>query len=167
MEHSHFMQIALQEAEAALETGEFPVGCVLVHDRQLLAAGRRSGTAEKGINEIDHAEMAALRRLTELRPPEDLTGLAAYSTLEPCLMCLGALILNRVDTIVFAYEDAMGGATGCDFNKLGPLYRQAGIVIVPHILREQSLRHFQTYFRRPENSYWKDSLLARYTLEQD
>lgn len=166
MNHNHFMRIALREAEAALAAGEFPVGCILVHDRQVLVSGKRSGTVETGINEIDHAEMLALRRFTELKPPQEISGLIAYSTLEPCLMCLGALILNHVDTIVYAYEDVMGGATRCELTTLGPLYGQTGLVVIPHVLREESLRLFQTYFRRPDNSYWRDSLLARYTLRQ-
>lgn len=166
MDHHHFMKIALQEAEAALAAGEFPVGCILVHDRRLLVSGKRRGTATKGINEIDHAEMIALRRLTELEPHEDLAGIAAYSTLEPCLMCLGALILNRVDTIVYAYEDVMGGATRCDLTRLSPLYRQTELVVIPHVGRAESLRLFQSYFRQPDNRYWKGSLLARYTLDQ-
>jgi len=166
MDHEYFMEMALRQAEAALTAGEFPVGCILVRDRQVLVSGKRTGTVTNGINEIDHAEMVALRRLTELRPPEDLTGLTAYSTLEPCLMCLGALILNRVEMIVYAYEDVMGGASRCDLTALAPLYRQSGLAIVPHIRRKQSLRLFQTYFRRPDNPYWKDSLLARYTLTQ-
>jgi tRNA(adenine34) deaminase len=165
-DHHYFMAMALREAEAALAAGEFPVGCILVHDQSLLVSGRRQGTADPGMNEVDHAEMIALRRLADCDAHRGLTGIAAYITLEPCLMCLGALILNRVETVVYAYEDVMGGATRCDLTSLGPLYRQSEPVIIAHVHRTRSLRLFQTYFRRPDNQYWHDSLLARYTLDQ-
>jgi tRNA(adenine34) deaminase len=165
-DHHHFMAMALREAEAALAAGEFPVGCILVHDQRMLVSGRRHGTADPGTNEVDHAEMIALRRLTDCDAHRGLAGIAAYITLEPCLMCLGALILNRVETVVYAYEDVMGGATRCDLAALGPLYRQSEPVIIAHVRRTQSLRLFQAYFRRPDNHYWNDSLLARYTLDQ-
>ena len=81
-------------------------------------------------------------------------------------MCLGALILNGIGEVVFAYEDIMGGGTGCNFAALTPLYRDQKISIVPHILRQQSLELFKAFFNNPENSYWKESLLAEYTLRQ-
>ena len=59
-----FMKIALKEAQKALSCGEFPVGSVLVHRKQLIATGSRIGTAHGGHNEIDHAEMLALRQLS-------------------------------------------------------------------------------------------------------
>jgi tRNA(adenine34) deaminase len=81
-------------------------------------------------------------------------------------MCLGALILGGISEVVYAYEDVMGGGTDCNLTGLRPLYRNQKISIVPHILRQQSLELFKAFFRNPENSYWKGSLLAEYTLRQ-
>ena len=79
-------------------------------------------------------------------------------------MCYGAIILSGIREIVYAFEDVMGGGTGCDTASMAPLYRQ-NIRIVPHIRRGESLALFKTFFSNPTNTYWKDSPLARYTLE--
>ncbi|MBU0986895.1 MAG: nucleoside deaminase [Proteobacteria bacterium] len=166
MDDEHYMQIALGLAEKALAAGEFPVGCVLVCQGRVIADGARVGTKGDFINEVDHAEMVALRRLIDLKENIDKREITLFCTMEPCLMCLGALILNGVGRIVYAYEDVMGGGAGCDLAKLTPLYRDRSISIVPNVLRPQSLALFKTFFRSPENNYWRGSLLAEYTLSQ-
>ena len=159
------MAEALRQARAALGQGEFPVGCVIVGEGRILAAGARTGTAAGGGNETDHAEMVALRGLESIGggAPGSLT---AYCTMEPCLMCYAALMLHRVTTIVYAYEDVMGGGTGCPIAALAPLYREAAPRLVRGVLRERSLELFRAYFADPANDYWRNSLLARYTLSQ-
>jgi tRNA(adenine34) deaminase len=161
-----FMTEALRQAELALMAGEFPVGCVLVSDGQVVATGAREGTAASGTNETDHAEILALRRLNRLTPAPDPRSITAFCTLEPCLMCYGALLISGIHNIVYAYEDAMGGGTRCDLSTLPPLYRQTPVSIIPQILRPQSLALFKRYFATPENRYLADSFLAAYTLAQ-
>ena len=162
----YFMGMALEEARRAFQSGEFPVGCVIVKNNVALASGRRKGTAGDGNNEIDHAEMVALRRIGDLNPGIDLRGAAVYCSMEPCLMCFGAILLSGISKVVYAYEDVMGGATGLDRSGLPMLYRDNRIEIVPHVLREKSLSLFTAFFGSPENKYWRDSLLARYTLAE-
>jgi len=65
---------------------------------------------------------------------------------------------------VFAYEDAMGGGSGCDRSQMKPLYRDSPIVVRPHVRRDESLALFQKFFADPANRYWRGSLLAQYTL---
>lgn len=161
-----FMRKALEQAREALDANEFPVGCVLVGGNRVVATGRRKGTAQATPNEVDHAEMVALRRLADIKTDLDRSPLAVYCTMEPCLMCYGALLLNGVKRIVYAYEDAMGGGTACDLGALPPLYRQAGVKVVSGVLREESLQLFKTFFAAPENHYWQNSFLADYTLNQ-
>jgi tRNA(adenine34) deaminase len=96
----------------------------------------------------------------------DKKKIVLFTTMEPCLMCLGALILSGISEIVYAYEDVMGGGIHCDLTKLPPLYTNNSISIVPHILRQQSLELFKAFFQNPKNSYWQGSLLAEYTLGQ-
>lgn len=81
-------------------------------------------------------------------------------------MCFGALLIHGIGRIVYAYEDAMGGATHCDRSAFAPLYQNMPVTIVPHVLRNESLLLFQRFFSAPENRYLKDSLLAQYTLAQ-
>jgi tRNA(adenine34) deaminase len=158
------MKKALDQAEDALAEGEFPVACVMVYQGKILVTGSRKGTIGDARNEIDHAEMVALRRLTEIEDPIDPDKITAFCTMEPCLMCYGALILAGVGEIVFAYEDVMGGGTGCELSRLKPLYKSSPVTVVPDIMRADSLKLFKTYFSNPANSYWKQSLLAEYTL---
>ena len=76
-------------------------------------------------------------------------------------------MLSGISEIVYAYEDVMGGGTRCDFTKLPSLYKNHRISIVPNILRKESLQLFKAFFENPENSYWRGSLLAKYTLSSD
>ena len=167
MNYEHFMVKALDQAKKALAAGEFPVGCVMVHQDKILATGSRKGTAGDFPNEIDHAEMLALKHLIDLKVNMDKNRIVLFTTLEPCLMCLGALMLSGISEIVYAYEDVMGGGTRCDLTKLPSLYKNHRISIVPNILRKESLQLFKAFFENPENSYWRGSLLARYTLSSD
>ncbi len=160
-----YMALALKEAESALVLGEFPVGCVVMQGTKVVAAGARQGTGgmKKRAGELDHAEILALHQL-EARDV-DRQGLTLYCTMEPCLMCFAAIMLSGIRKVVFAYEDAMGGGTGCDRKSLPPLYRDADIEVVPGVLRRESLLLFYQFFNRPDNRYWKGSLLERYTLD--
>ena len=166
MDDRFFMRQALIEAERAFSSGEFPVGCVLVHENEILVRAARAGTSQNMANEIDHAEMIALRRLLSLGKKIVLENTVLYCTMEPCLMCFGAILLSGIGRIVYAYEDVMGGASRCDPAHLPLLYRNRPISIVPHVLRRESLALFKAYFSNPENTYWKHSLLADYTLNQ-
>ena len=161
-----YMALALKEAESALDLGEFPVGCVIVRGADVVASGARRGTADttKRAGELDHAEIMALRHLEAMGM--DGEALTLYCTMEPCLMCFAAIMLAGIKKVVYAYEDVMGGGTGCDLNTLPPLYRNTGVRVVPGVMRRESLGLFHQFFSRAQNVYWKGSLLEQYTLDQ-
>jgi tRNA(adenine34) deaminase len=165
-EHEKYMQIALNEARQALDEDEFPVGCTVLLDGRVLATGRRVNSQGAMPSELDHAEIVALRRLEALDRSLDRRRMVLYATLEPCLMCFGAILISGLGTLVYAYEDAMGGGTACDRACLPSLYRDSPIRIVSGVCRRESLALFQTFYRRPHIGYWRDSLLERYTLAQ-
>ncbi len=148
MDYEYFMKKALGEAQAALVAAEFPVGCVMVHDKKILVSGARKGTTGDCPNEVDHAEMIALRRLIRLDSKINLREVTVFSTLEPCLMCFGALMISSIGKLVFAYEDAMGGGTQCDAANLPPLYQSNQMPIIPGILRNESLKYVEDLFLR-------------------
>ena len=159
------MQKALEQAANALQNGEFPVGCVIVHEDRIVAVGSRENSA--GLpNEMDHAEIIALRSLLNSGFAKDPAELVVYSTMEPCLMCFSTLIVNGIRTIVYAYEDAMGGGTDVSLRDLKPFYKDLAISIIPHVMRKESLELFARFFQRKDNLYLHDSFLAHYTLEQ-
>lgn len=160
------MTQALALARQALADGEFPVGCVIADGETVVAKGRRTGTSTGQGNEIDHAEINAIRQLNRSHPDLDRSALAIYSTMEPCLMCFSAILLSGIPRIVYAYEDVMGGGTGCDRSGLPPLYRDVRLSVTAGVLREPSLALFHRFFADSGNPYWADSRLCRYTLDQ-
>jgi tRNA(adenine34) deaminase len=166
MDHHHFMTIALQHGKKALDAGEFPVGCVIADGKKVVATGARQGTRENRFNETDHAEIVALGRLAKLNPAPDRSGLILYSTLEPCLMCLGAILIHGISRIVYGCEDVMGGGAACDRSSLAPLYNRPEITITPGVMRAESLALLKVFFQSSEHAYLKDTLLARYILAQ-
>ena len=168
MDYIFFMEQALKQARNAFSKGQFPVGCVIVQDDLVIATGARTGTsgALSFFSEIDHAEIRALKVLESLKVRFVPERAVLFCTMEPCLMCFAAIILAGIRTVVFAYEDVMGGGTGLDRKHLTPLYKDAQITIVPNVLRKKSLDLFHNFFNKDANLYWKDSLLESYTLEQ-
>jgi tRNA(adenine34) deaminase len=161
--HNQMMQAALQEARAALAEGEFPVGCVLVADGEILRGGHRQNSGAQG-NEIDHAEVVTLRGLLAERPGLDCSRLTCYSTMEPCLMCYSTMLLSGIRSFVWAYEDVMGGGLNLPLYQLSPLYASMQVTITGRVLRQESLALFQRFFR--SYPYWQGSLLVNYTLAQ-
>lgn len=163
--HHRMMDVALSHASEALAHGEFPVGCIIVCNREIVSTGRRQNS-QLNTNEIDHAEIIALRRLIEINKEIDLSEVTIYSTLEPCLMCYSTLLVNGVTRVVYSYEDAMGGGTNLPLSQLAPLYRKLQIEVTAGILRNKSLELFKKFFSESENGYLADTYLARYTLAQ-
>lgn len=166
MNDDFFMGEALKEAQKALARGEFPVGCVMVYRNRVVARGRRKGTRDGGGNELDHAEMVALRRLAQGKQRMEAAAITVYCTMEPCLMCFSALILHGIGRVVYGYEDPMGGGTVCDRSRLNPLYRDSPIAVRGGVRRSEGLTYFKAFFADCANRYWKDSQLAQYTLRQ-
>jgi tRNA(adenine34) deaminase len=164
--HELFMRTALAEAEKALATGEFPVGSLMVYENKIISRGRRSHSRSDGINELDHAEVTALRNLVEERPEIEMARVVVYTTMEPCLMCYATLLLNGIRKIVYGYEDIMGGGTNLPLLRLNPLYQEMKAVVIPGVLRKECLLLFKDFFSDSRNTYWRNSRLAEYTLAQ-
>ena len=159
-----FMHQALDEARLALDAGEFPVGCVLVLDDHVVGRAHRRNSGGALFNEIDHAEVVALRKLLADHPGIDCSRITAYCTMEPCLMCFATMLLSGIHRFVWAYEDVMGGGTSLSLQGLSPLYKEMAVELVPDVLRSESLTLFGRFFQ--DYSYWQGSQLADYTLEQ-
>ena len=106
--HEVFMRQALAQAREALAAGEVPVGAVIVRDEGVVAAGFNQPIS--AVDPTAHAEVVALRRAAAFVGNYRLTGTVLYVTVEPCLMCVGALIHARVATLVYGAEEPKGGA---------------------------------------------------------
>lgn len=108
--YRRMMALALEEARAAATAGDVPVGAVVARDDQVL--GRGGNARERLQDPTAHAEILALRQASEAAGSWHLEGCALYVTLEPCAMCAGALVLARIDRLVFGADDPKAGFAG-------------------------------------------------------
>ena len=105
-----FMRLALEEAARALEHDDVPVGAVLVHEGEVVAAGHNERELRQ--DPSAHAEMIALRAGAQALGSWRLLDTVLYVTLEPCAMCAGAIVLGRVPRVVYGTTDPKAGAAG-------------------------------------------------------
>ena len=103
-----FMRAALEQARAAEAAGEVPIGAVVARDGALFAAGFNQPI--RAVDPSAHAEIVALRAAAVRAANYRLPGATLYVTVEPCLMCVGAIVHARVDRVVYGADDAKGGA---------------------------------------------------------
>jgi tRNA(adenine34) deaminase len=109
--HIHFMRIAIEQARLAGQMGEVPIGAVLVdRDGEILATGKNQTISN--LDPSAHAEMIALRQGARKTRNYRLLSTTLYVTIEPCVMCMGALIHARVAYIVYGAPDPKWGAAG-------------------------------------------------------
>jgi tRNA(adenine34) deaminase len=109
-----YMSEALKEAGKAVEHDEVPVGCVIVHDRKIIARGHNQ--IERLKDPTAHAEMIALTSAANFMGSKWLSGATIYVTIEPCSMCAGALVLSRMKRLVYGAKDPKTGACGSVVN---------------------------------------------------
>ncbi len=109
-----WMDEALGEAQQAGEAGEVPVGAVVVREGEILARGRNR--VETLHDPSAHAEMMAIRAASSTLGYQRLAGCTLYVTMEPCAMCAGAIVLARLDRLVFGASDPKAGACGSLMN---------------------------------------------------
>jgi tRNA(adenine34) deaminase len=138
------MARALEAAQFAAQHDDVPVGCVLVRDSAIIAVGENR-------REIDHdatahAELVALRALSHDEPSWRLSDVTAYVTLEPCVMCAGALLNARVARVVIGAMDEKAGAVGSRYNLLADprLFHEPELEF--GVLATQSAQLLQTFF---------------------
>ena len=107
---AYWMEKALRQAEKAAAQGEVPIGALIVREGKVI--GRGFNLREGRNDPSAHAEMIAIRKAARKTGNWRLTGATLYVTLEPCIMCMGAILLARLDRVVFGCFDPKGGAAG-------------------------------------------------------
>lgn len=108
--HELWMRKALHEAKKAQAKNEVPIGCVIVQHDLIIARGHN--LRETGKNPTGHAELLAIQKAARKLKAWRLLDCTLYVTLEPCTMCMGAIILSRIPNVVFGCYDPKGGAAG-------------------------------------------------------
>jgi tRNA(adenine34) deaminase len=114
--HTHFMQIALEEAEQAMREDEVPIGAMIVHEGRVIA--RAHNQREHLHDPTAHAEMIAITQAAESLGSWRLDGCTLYVTLEPCPMCAGAIVQARIPLVVYGATDPKAGAVESLFRLL-------------------------------------------------
>lgn len=114
--HTHFMRLALQEAQAAFDENEVPVGAVIVHEERVIASAHNQ--REQLRDPTAHAEMIAITQAAEALGSWRLDDCTLYVTLEPCPMCAGAVVQARIPLVVYGAADPKAGAVASLFTLL-------------------------------------------------
>jgi len=140
------MRAALAEAEAAAEKGEIPIGAVIVRDGELIAGGHNLRETER--DPTAHAEVVAIKRAAERLGAWRLTGTTLYVTIEPCAMCAGALVLARIERLVYGAADPKAGACGTLWNLVQDPRLNHRLAVTAGVLEDECRAVIQGFFRR-------------------
>jgi tRNA(adenine34) deaminase len=151
--HEEFMRLALQEAGLAFKEGEVPVGAVVVVEGQIVGKGHNQREALQ--DPTAHAEVLALREACRKLNSWRLPHATVYVTLEPCSMCVGALILARVQHLVYGVSDPKAGAVGSLYNLAQDPRLNHRIEVTSGILEAACSEILKTFFKtlRPVRSW--------------
>ena len=143
---TRYMLQALDAAYMAEENGDVPIGCVIVHQDRVIA--RAYNQREQLQDPTAHAEVIALTQASSALGSWRLHGCTAYVTLEPCSMCAGALVLARIDRLVFACHDPKTGACGSLYNIAQDVRLNHRIQTDTGILAEKCSDQLKTFFKK-------------------
>jgi len=151
MTDSDFMHVALTEAKSSLDEGIQPVGAVIVSNGKIVAKGRKSTSSFH----MGHAELVALFELTRDKIYSREDGLVLYTTIEPCIMCYGAILHCPIVKVVYALEDPWGGATKINATSLPIRHNAKNPEIVSEVLRAESKELMRQFLKVTNSPFWK------------
>ncbi len=141
----YFMRQALALAEAAAQCGEVPVGAVLVHEGRVIGCGSNRPIASH--DPSAHAEIVALREGARRLDNYRLLNCTLYVTLEPCIMCAGAIIHARIQRLVYGTRDPKTGAAGSVFDIFGSGRVNHVVAVEGGLLAEESAALLKAFFK--------------------
>lgn len=139
------MALALVQAELALAEGEVPVGAVVELAGEVIGVGYNRNIGQH--DPTAHAEIMALRAAAEKLGNHRLTGANLYVTLEPCVMCAGAMMHARINTLVYGAEDERWGAAGSVANVVQSPLLNHHCDVIAGVMKEQARDLLQNFFR--------------------
>lgn len=145
-----WMALALEEARRAGESGEVPVGAILVRDGEILGRGRNGPVSAH--DPTAHAEIMALRAAATMVGNYRLPGTTLYVTLEPCPMCIGAIVHARVARLVFGATDPKTGAAGSVFNLAAAPAHNHRVRVEGGVLGDACGDELRAFFRKRRRS---------------
>lgn len=159
---NEYMQMAMNQANTAYRRGDLPIGAVLVIDNKTISESNKCKSLESW---LAHAEAKLLHEhdkdiKTAIKKGSDVS---LFTTLEPCLMCLGTIVLTRIPRVVYACPDPNGGACNLKPSEIKPWYVKRWPLIEEGPFREESYNLLTSYFR--ENKETWERVLAKFEEE--
>ncbi len=148
-DNSRYMQYALREAERAFDEGEVPIGCVIIHEGEII--GKAHNQRETLQDPTAHAEVLAITQAAAHFKSWRLEGAKLYVTLEPCPMCAGAIILARIAEVHFGAHDPKAGVCGTLMNLLEDDRFNHQTVVNPGLMAEECGGILSDFFRQIRN----------------
>jgi len=140
------MRIAIEQAKIAEENGDVPIGAVIVHQNQIIA--KAYNQREQLKDPTAHAEIIALTQAAAALESRHLTGCTIYVTLEPCPMCAGALVLAKIERLVFGCADPKTGACGSLYNIVQDQRLNHRLEVTNGVLADECSKQLQDFFTR-------------------
>jgi tRNA(adenine34) deaminase len=148
-EDETFMKLAIEQAQIAEENGDVPIGAVIVYENQII--GKAYNQREQLQDPTAHAEIIALTQAAAFLESWRLHGCTMYVTLEPCPMCAGALVLARIDRLVYGCNDPKTGAVKSLYNIVNDERLNHTINVTSGVLAEECSGLLQQFFQRRRN----------------
>lgn len=142
-----WMLLALEQAQKASDLNEVPVGAVLIDDQQQLIASAHNQPISQN-DPTSHAEINVLRTASQCLQNYRLINTTLYATLEPCVMCVGAMIHSRIGRLVYGASEYKTGAVNSQFQLLNENQHNHNIQVTSGILAEQSSQLLSEFFKR-------------------
>jgi tRNA(adenine34) deaminase len=143
---SHWMGKALEEAQRAFDLGEVPVGAVVVHRDRI--AGRGHNRTESSGQPFEHAEVVAMWDAVGNLGQKTLEDCILYSTVEPCVMCIGAVLLARIPRVIFGVREPRTGACESVFAIPNEPTLENPVVVTGGVEEDRARELMQEFFRR-------------------
>ena len=141
-----FMKEALRQAMKARALEEVPIGCVIVHDGNIIARGYNRRNTDK--NTTSHAEINAIRKASRKLGDWRLEGCTMYITLEPCQMCAGAIVQARIDRAVIGSMNPKAGCAGSVLNILEMPQFNHQVEVTRGVLQDECSQMLSGFFRQ-------------------
>ena len=146
MTDNYYMGLALDEARKAYDIGEVPIGAVLVIDHEVVAKGHNM--RETWHDATAHAEVIVIREACQKLGRWRLSGATLYVTIEPCPMCAGALVMSRVDRVVYGSADYKAGAVESIFNVVQNRALNHSLAVTAGVRAEECAGIMKEFFRQ-------------------
>ena len=145
-EDQQYMQMAIQEARIAEENGDVPIGAIIVYQNRII--GKAYNQREQLQDPTAHAEIIALTQAAAAFESWRLGGCTIYVTLEPCPMCAGALVLARLDRLVYGCDDPKAGACGSLYDIVRDGRLNHRLQVTSGVLAEECAKLLQDFFQK-------------------